>query len=236
MKIIILSITQYKEKDGIVDSITEQGSLTFLAKSIFDPKSKNACLNTVLTIADIELQEGNYKYPVLKSINNVANPMLCNNSLDYLSSLMIMGEASKCLLQDEEKLQIYQTLFDAVTIIKTSDKPLLVAASVISKILKNAGYEFEVNRCVFCGAKKGISSFSFDDGGFVCKECEDEFTKHDLTVEQMFLIRDLFNNVQITINSAYYSMNNINVILSKFNDFIKDTIGFSLKSFSLLNN
>ena len=44
MKIIVLSITPYKEKDGIVKAISENESLTFLARGIKDPKSKNSAL------------------------------------------------------------------------------------------------------------------------------------------------------------------------------------------------
>ncbi len=73
MKIIVLSITPYKEKDAIIDAISEEVDSTFTAKGILDPKNKNAAINNLLSIADIDLQEGNYKYPVLKSISNVEN-------------------------------------------------------------------------------------------------------------------------------------------------------------------
>ena len=45
MKIIVISITQYKEKDGIINAISEEGAITFLARGIFDPKKKNAGIN-----------------------------------------------------------------------------------------------------------------------------------------------------------------------------------------------
>ena len=67
MKIIVISITQYKEKDGIINAISEEGAITFLARGIFDPKNKNAGINNNLVIADIELSEGNFKYPTLKT-------------------------------------------------------------------------------------------------------------------------------------------------------------------------
>lgn len=40
MKIIVLTINQYKEKDAIIEAISENGDITFLARGIFDPKSK----------------------------------------------------------------------------------------------------------------------------------------------------------------------------------------------------
>ena len=79
MRIIVLSITPYKEKDGIIDAISEQGDITFLAKGIMDPKNKNAALNNILVTADIELNDGNYKYPVLKASSILDNPMKVEN-------------------------------------------------------------------------------------------------------------------------------------------------------------
>ena len=52
MKIITLSIVPYKEKDAIIDAISEEGDITFLAKGIMDPKNKNASLNNILLIAE----------------------------------------------------------------------------------------------------------------------------------------------------------------------------------------
>ena len=150
MKIIVLSITPYKEKDAIIDAISEEGDITFTAKGILDPKNKNAAINNLLSIADIDLQEGNYKYPVLKSISNVENCMKLDNDLDYLSCLMLVAEATKSLLQDEEKEQIFNSLINAVKAIKKAREPWAVTIAYIAKLLKIGGYELEVNRCVFC--------------------------------------------------------------------------------------
>ena len=55
MKIIVLSINNYKEKDAIITAISQSETITFLARGIKDPKSKNAAINNPLMIADIEL-------------------------------------------------------------------------------------------------------------------------------------------------------------------------------------
>jgi recombinational DNA repair protein (RecF pathway) len=83
MKIIVLSITPYKEKDGIVNAISENESLTFLARGIKDPKSKNAALNNVLTVADIELMDGNFTHPILKSSKPLFSPLKVDMDAKY---------------------------------------------------------------------------------------------------------------------------------------------------------
>ena len=110
MKIIVLSVAPYKEKDAIVESISEEGLITFLAKGIFDPKNANAAINNVLSTADIELNDGDYKYPVLKNATNVVNSMKTISDFDYLSSLLLIAEATRLLLQDDEKVRIYNSL------------------------------------------------------------------------------------------------------------------------------
>lgn len=234
MKIIVLSITQYKEKDGIVDAISENGDITFLAKGIFDPKNKNAALNNSLVTADIELQEGNYKYPVLKSSSVIDNPMKLQNDLDYLTSLMLIAEMTKQLLQDEEKTLVFDSLLAAIHALKQVETPWAILLAYTAKILKVSGYEFEVNRCVFCGTTSNIVTFSFNDGGFVCQECLEEDTERDLTKEQMLLIRAAFNVNDISAIKYNCKKEDALKVLSKFLEFISDSYGITLKSTSLL--
>ena len=234
MKIIVLSITQYKEKDGIVDAISENGDITFLAKGIFDPKNKNAALNNSLVTADIELQEGNYKYPVLKTSSVIDNPMKLQNDLDYLTSLMLIAEMTKQLLQDEEKTLVFNSLLAAIHALKQAETPWAILLAYTAKILKVSGYEFEVNRCVFCGTTSNIVTFSFNDGGFVCQDCVEEDTERDLTKEQMLLIRAAFNVDDISTIKYNCKKEDALKVLSKFLEFISDSYGVTLKSTSLL--
>ena len=234
MKIIVLSITPYKEKDAIIDAISEEGDITFTAKGILDPKNKNAAINNLLSIADIDLQEGNYKYPVLKSISNVENSMKLDNDLDYLSCLMLVAEATKSLLQDEEKEQIFNSLVSAVKAIKKAREPWAVTIAYIAKLLKIGGYELEVNRCVFCGGIKNIVLFSFNDGGFVCQDCLEPDMARDLNKNQMLLVRNAFNTKDIEDISFTCSKEDALVVLNKFFDFIVESFGTTLKSAALI--
>ena len=235
MKIIVLSITPYKEKDGIIDAISEKGDISFLAKGIFDPKNKNSALNNNLIIADIELNEGNYKYSILKSAKIIANPMKLDSDFYYLSCLLLIAEATKQLLQDEEKIEIFDSLTEAVTALKTAKEPWVITLIYMAKLLKITGYDFEVNQCVFCGSKNNIVSFSFNDGGFVCQNCANEETERDLSKTQMLLIRSAFNATQYPNKDVTCDKIEFLAIINKFNEFIYDSFGVKLKSISLLN-
>ncbi len=234
MKIVVLSITQYKEKDAIIDAISENGDITFLARGVFDPKNKNSSINNLLSIAEIELSDGNYKYPVLKTASNLFNPLKINNDLDYLSSLMLIAEATKTLLQDEEKIMIFQTLVDTVTALKSAENPWFILLVYLANLFKVGGYEFEVNHCVFCGSKQSIVTFSFADGGFVCQNCMEVDTERDLTKEQMLLIRAAFNCQDVKKTNYLYQKTDAIVVLHKFFEFIYDSYGVKLKSSALI--
>ena len=234
MKIVIISITPYKEKDAIIDAISEEGELTFLAKGVLSPKSNNAAINNLLAVADVELQEGNYRFPILKNSSIILNPLKTNNDFDYLTSLMLIGEATKVLLQDEEKARIFDSLVQAITSLKKQNDPWFIVLIYIARILKESGYEFEVNRCVFCGSKTNIRTFSFRDGGFVCTDCLDETTEIGLSKNQMFLIRAAFNAVDFNATFEGYNKEDALVVLSKFFEFINDAFGLTLKSQKLI--
>ena len=94
MKIITLSITPYKEKDAIINAISEEGEISFLARGALNINNKNSALKNQLVIADIELSEGNYKYPVLKSSSIIEAPMKINNDYYYLACLLIPNHRS----------------------------------------------------------------------------------------------------------------------------------------------
>ena len=84
MKIIVISVTQYKEKDGIINAISHEGVTSFLARGILDPKNKFAPLNNYLTIADVELTESNAKYPSLKNTDKQFPLIFYNHQYYYL--------------------------------------------------------------------------------------------------------------------------------------------------------
>lgn len=233
MKIIVLSITQYKEKDGIVDAISEEGSLTFLAKGVFDPKNKNASINNTLSVAEIELAEGNYKYPVLKSVSVSLNPMV-NTEYYFLSTLILAAEATKALLQDEERGAIFNTLLSLIYTLKDSKEPWKLLIPYLASLFKIGGYEFEVSHCVFCGLKQGIVAFSFADGGFVCQNCYQPEMANGLSKNQMLLIRAAVSCKDIAKFDYECTKEDALAVLEKFFEFIYDFYGMSLKNAGLL--
>ena len=234
MRIIVLSINQYKEKDAIITAISQSETITFLARGIKDPKSKNSALNNPLTIADIELMDGDFKYPILRSSKELFTPMKLNMDSYYLGTILLINEMVLHLFPDEEKAKLYVFLEGARVALKKSNNWLMVLLIYMAKVISLGGFALEVNRCVLCGKKNRIVAFSFIDGGFICEECANEETERDLNKDQMILLRSIFNAIDYRLVDSSFNKEDGLVLLNKFIDYMQEGFGYRLKNTRLI--
>ena len=234
MKIIVLSINQYKEKDGIVNAISQSEDLSFLARGIKDPKSKNAAINNPLMIADVELMDGDFKYPILKSSKELFMPMKLNMNSTYLGSILLMNEIVLHLFPEEERFGMFDALEQGIIALKNNSDWLMVILKFMAEAIRIGGFELEVNRCIICGKKNRIMAFSFVEGGFICEECANEETERDLSKEQMILLRKIFNAHGYELVGSSYNKEDALTLFHHFTDFIQEAFGYRLKNTRLL--
>lgn len=236
MKIIILSITQYKEKDGIVDAISEEGPISFQVKGLFGSKGKFASLNNAMTIADIELSQGKSKYPTLKAFELIQTPMKEVTELNYMGALMFLSEITRKGLQDDEKAMLFKHLYAALLQLKTGNNPWWIVLVYTANILKATGAEFEVDHCMICGKRKGITTFSFEEGGFICKDCFQPDMERPFNTNQMLLIRAAFRAVDYAHVDENCTQENALAVLTRLREYINDYLGISIESLKFLSN
>ena len=234
MKIIVLTINPYKEKDAIITAISQSETITFLARGIKDPKSKNAPLNNPLVIADIELMDGDFKYPILKSSKELFTPLKINMDSPYLGTLLLMNEMLLHLFPDEEKAAMFSCLEEGIVELKKSHDWLMVLLIYMAETMRIGGFALEVNRCVLCNKKNRIVAFSFIDGGFICENCANEETERDLSKDQMILLRSIFNSRDYHLVQSSYKKEDALTLLYKFIDFIQEAFGYRLKNTRLI--
>ena len=147
MKIIVLSINNYKEKDAIITALSQSETITFLARGIKDPKSKNAAINNPLMIADVELMDGDFKYPILKSFKELFIPMKLQMDSTYLGSLLLMNEMMLHFFPDEEKARMFVALEEGVVALKKSDNWLMTLLIYMAQAIKVGGFEIGRASC-----------------------------------------------------------------------------------------
>ncbi len=235
MKLIILSITTYKEKDAIINALSEEGIVTFSVNGLLSPKSKNIILSTPLVIADVKMKEGKYKYLICESSSLILSPYSSSDSLTKMAAIAMVGEATNKMLQDEEKVMMYPLLEKAIKAFKDNIiNPYQILITYLGEVLRIAGYHFDINKCVFCQTKSNIVNFSFREGGFVCKDCYEFEDDYRFNKEQMLLIRQLLgtNNFDTGID---IDENNGYTILKEMVTFIYEGLGIKLNNFSLLS-
>lgn len=234
MKIIVLSISPYKEKDAVISAISEDQFITFLARGINNPTSKNIAINNPLTIADIDLMDGNFKHPVLKSSKQIFTPLRLDMDSKYLGSLLFINEIVNFLFPDEEKPKMFKAIEDSVAALKKNEDWMMVLLLFMAQAIRLGGFELEVNQCVNCGCKKNIVTFSFAEGGFICQNCYSDELEHDLTKNQMILLRNIFNSRDLHLLNSFKSDEETYFLLKKFINFIEEAFGYHFKNLRLL--
>ena len=237
MEIIVLSSTKYKEKDSIINAISKDGPVSFRARGSLDPKHAMTWINNVLTVADVELLEGKYKYPILNSASLISSSITGSDSLEYLFAISALAEITKDALLDEDKHRVYDHLIEATRALRKNKDPLMVNLLYLAKCIAIGGAEPNVDGCVYSGKTTDIVAFSFDDGGFVSRDYINENIALDLSPNQLKLIRYCFKAPDFScVQSDKYSKEDKNKVLDKFVDFIDHNIGAKITATDYLKN
>lgn len=236
MKIIVLGNSKYKENDLIYNVISEDGSFSFKVCGGQSNKSQYVWLNNPLTIADIEFGDRRFKYPTLKEAKLIASPLFNDCDLTYLCAVSVITETVNKVLPEQEKYLFFNEIEQSLNALKSGKDKLMVVLILLARATKFAGGELEVDKCVFCGKTKDIVSFSFIDGGFICKECfEESLANTDLTANQMRLIRYIFKSPNYNcIAIDKYTEEDKNVVLKHLREYLADDLGIYIESISSL--
>lgn len=235
MKIIILSVTKYKEKDAIINAISEHGYVSLTAKGILDPKCKNHELNNILNIVDVDFIDGDYKYPLIKRFKTLCSAVALNSDYYLMSTLMLLSESTLHLLDESEYYKMFKFLNDAIVSLTNGNNYLKVGLVYLARIIVESGYQLEFNHCVSCGKKEKIAAFSFSEGGFICKNCLTNDIENDLTPSQLKLLRATFLVKDYNIPDNIFNKNDGLYLLNKYSEFIFDGLGYKLNSIKLIN-
>ena len=231
MKIIVISKTNYKEKDVIINAISETGAISFKVRGGQVPSSPFYWVNNPLSIADVEYVENvRYIHQILKSASLIYSPIM-DNSLSRLLTIHLALEILNKMLQEEERHLIFKDLEDYLLATKDEKGFLLAELILLAKAIRLTGAEPEINQCVFCGAKKDIVAFSFAEGGFICRSCLQEDISIDLTPNQMNIVRFVF----MVKDFSYLPIEKMNkedlkTVFIRFRDYISDGIGINLET------
>lgn len=238
MKIIVINKTDYKEKDTIINAISETGLISFKVRGSQVPTCPLAWINNPLTIADVEYVENvRYRHQILKTAKLLYSP-LKDTTMDRLVFINLVMEVVNKLLPDEEKHLLYNLIIELFEAVDKNNDFVINELLFLAKAIKLTGLEPEVNCCVGCGNKNDIVAFSFSEGGFICRNCLEEDMIIDLNPSQMRWIRYLFNHQNFVELPSSDKISNADkvALFNKFQEYIYDAAGVRLETISEITN
>ena len=230
MKVIILSANAYKEKDAIVNALSEEKQISFLVRGVFSSNSKKSFVNVPLSIVDVVFTEGNAKHKSAKTVELISSPLHVTDSLSHLSTIALISDLCNKLVSDEEKYLLYPHLMKVINSLEKGIPPYMPLSYLVGKILEITGYELNLSNCVRCGKTSDIIEFSFVEGGFLCKDCYDAEVDSHLTVEQMKVLRHAILSKDNEFPADKFSLEDTKVVFNKLMEFIYDCFSVRFKN------
>jgi DNA repair protein RecO (recombination protein O) len=166
---IVIKQVPYKEKDAMVSVLTKDGTVSFLARGILNPTSKNASSCLLFAYSSFTLNSRQDKLTLTQG-KLIKSYYHLYESLEKMAAIQLICELIiKCL--DEENGNIYPYLFKMLDLLSNDFDSRTLSLICIANIIKESGYALEYDECVNCGNKKNIVSYSLSQGGFICCKC-----------------------------------------------------------------
>lgn len=207
LDVVILQITDYKEHDALVKTLSQtHGLLTFVAKGLLKPESKNASACQPFSEANLtyDHQEGR-GLQVLHTASLTSNHRKLREDLSNQTVMAVIVELCQNVLEDnydpQLSAEVFSTLLKAMSGLETTDKPLNVLVFFMVRALEWLGIEPQVDECTVCGDTK-INSISMDEGGFVCSDCQKELQSPVFSSEFLYAFR-IVNKVNLSNVQRY---------------------------------
>ena len=167
---IIVSVVDYKEKDGLVYFATPQGIQTLYARGIQTSTSKNKRLCNPFSRVRLTLEHKEGRQMDI---------LIRGELLDYFyeiqedlvaqSICFVLRDCLTRLKSDEICYQYWLACWQSFQ--GKSDEAIAYACLTLAHALQLEGIEPYVDGCIRCHSKSKIETVSMKDGGFLCSDC-----------------------------------------------------------------
>jgi DNA repair protein RecO (recombination protein O) len=232
----ITSIVPYKENDGIINVLTSDGKFTFKARSILKPTSKNYASCQLFTLGEFvvafKTEAGHSTLTSATVIKKVKNLIDRPTAATYLSFL------TEVISKDESNVGNYFEFFDkTVDLINQGYLDFLTLSLVtLTNLMSNEGIELVADRCLSCDSTEEIETVSYQNGGFLCHDCNLKYK------EPLYSI-DYLKNFRLVVLATIDDVTKFNVehkvgliILNDFFTYIEQYTGISFRYKNILKS
>ena len=171
-KAIVLNVKDYKESDKLVTLFTlESGKIMARMKGVKKRGAKLAFASQLFCFAEYIMAKNGDFFTVIN-----ASPIdsFFDISLDlnrYYAASIILEATNILLRENEPNPDLFLLVLNALKTLEYMDKNvMLVVSKFLMESMNISGYKIQTSSCIECGRETELNMFSFDHGGFVCKD------------------------------------------------------------------
>lgn len=228
----VIHLASFKDNDAMVSLLYPGGEVSFLARGILKPTSKNAGAMQLLSYSKVSLATNKGgAYSLKESL--CLKPIDGRDDLSRLTAFSFLSEFTSKVVQNDEASEVYPWLKATLEALERGADAFSVSLIYFAHVLIIAGYGLNVDECVYCGSKKDIAGISYSDGGFVCKADLDEGGEA-LDVRNLKILRYIFRCGIGDIDRVKFEKGECQSLFHSLAVYLNDLTGVELKSLTLL--
>jgi DNA repair protein RecO (recombination protein O) len=228
----VIRAVNYRDSDQMITFLTPDGLISFLAHGVNKPTSKNGPSCRLLSHSKITLSQGKVGgWSLSESI--CLDPAPEKEDLATMASLTFLTELSAQTIQEDEAKEAYPWLSSAVEAIRKGFDPLTACLIYFAHLLVISGFGLNVDGCVYCQEKRNIVGISYQDGGFVCKNCLND-SGTEASPRKLKIIRYCFRCGLEDFSRVSFQKDECKDLLTEWGLYLNDLTGVTLKSLSII--
>lgn len=231
---IILRLSPSKEHDGMILALSKDGFLSFYAHGIGKLTSKYAASLQPLTLSSFTLRKSSSGSLSLKEASIISSFYGKDHDLPEMGVASILIELSTHFVQEDEAKDIYPYLERTISVLNEGKDPYCAGLIFFARVLIAMGIGLNVDECVSCGNKKGITAISFAEGGLLCHDCATSLGVESRALEALKVYRYIFKAPLEDIGRVRLDSSLAKALFRELAVYLEQLTGAKLKSVDFL--
>lgn len=225
----VLGSIDYKDSDSLVNVLCPDGLVCLRARGVKKINSKNASSVMNYAYSEFEVSRSNKSgYLTLNEGKLINYPSFISENLEYISVINFVSEGIEMV---DDKKDGFVCFVDCIDAMKSKYNSLYVLVAFLNYFLQKQGCMLNSDECIECSSKEKIVKFSFEQGGFLCKNCWSLECDDKEYLRSMRLLSKInYKNIEKVEVDDIYAYKYIKEVISM----IESKIGVYFKSKSFL--
>jgi len=208
----VINSIDYKDNDSLVSVLCEDGLICLRARGVKKINSKNASSVMNYAYSEFEVNKSSKSgYLTLNEGKLIKYPSFISENLEYISIVNFVSEGIELM---DDKNDSFECFVDCLDSMKNNYKSEYILISFLNYFIDKQGCKLNSDECVCCSSKEKIIKFSFENGGFLCKNCCNTLAD-DL---------EYLKNMRILSKVNYKNLSKVSVDLIYAYKYIKEVI------------